>query len=73
MQDQLFITHGGGDMEVVNNINVNSTYQGQGSSQVAATNSTAPVQADVKVEEKSSERPAGCSIRRRSNNRRCNL
>lgn len=57
MQDQLFITHGGGDMTVTSNMNVNSAYQGQGSSQVAATNSTAPVKADVKVEEKSSERP----------------
>ena len=46
------ITHGGGDMTVANGINVNSTYQGQGSSTAAA--STNKVE-DVSVQEKVSK------------------
>lgn len=43
-------------MTVTSNMNVNSTYQGQGSSQVAATNPT-PAKPDVQVEDKFEGRP----------------
>ncbi len=50
--DEPNITHGGGDMELTNNINVNSNYQGQGSSQVAQKT---PVKENAKVEAVQSE------------------